>query len=286
MLVLGRYVVGEAVLDAVILPVVMSGAVGAGIPVRSVAWMSSLPSSLAILNRSQFVRGNMHSDHLPVGCVLRLLRSLYRSGQIQPVVGLHVVLLNPLAHRVERAHRTLRGHVSLFRGLLVPRRSLRHIARKSLAPIAIERCQVELSANVALVCRFLVPLRRQLVIPRHARPRRIALANRYLRRRVPCIRLRKQNRIDTRLLRNPLLRARHLPRHKHHSSNHRYCDKCNQLRSQRFLDHLSETIADSAAPETHSSAAPRAIRACILPHSPTPPSTPASDQSKPRAAPE
>src|ERR1039458_7528728 len=245
MLVLGRYVVGEAVLDAVILPVVMSGAVGAGIPVRSVAWMSSLPSSLAILNRSQFVRGNMHSDHLPVGCVLRLLRSLYRSGQIQPVVGLHVDLLNPLAHRVELAHRTLRGHVSLFRGLLVPRRSLRHIARKSLAPIAIERCQVELSANVALVCRFLVPLRRQLVIPRPARPRR-----------VPCIRPRKQNRIDPRLLRTPLLRARHPPRHKHHSSNHRYCDKCNQLRSQRFLDHLSETIADSAAPETHSSAAP------------------------------
>ena len=37
MLVLGRYVVGEATVDAVILPPLISGAVGAGMPVRSVA---------------------------------------------------------------------------------------------------------------------------------------------------------------------------------------------------------------------------------------------------------
>src|ERR1035441_9386273 len=78
--------------------------------------MSSLPRSFALLNRGQFVRGNMRSDHLPVGCVLRLSRALYRSSQIPPVVGLRVALLNPLAHRVERAHRCLRGHVSLVLG--------------------------------------------------------------------------------------------------------------------------------------------------------------------------
>ena len=139
--------------------------------------MPSLPRGSPLKCRILFINRDVLAHHLPVGRIHFLLGSLHRGRKVQPEVSFGVIHLNALAHGVELGPSSPELPRRPGPQLSGPHCCLRHVARKTLATVAIKRSHVQLAARVVLVGRPLVPRRSLLQILGHAIARFVALAH-------------------------------------------------------------------------------------------------------------
>ena len=120
--------------------------------------MRGLPLRLAILNIGDLVGRDPRPYILPIGRILRLIRTIGRGGEIEPEVSLHIVARYALPKCVKNSQRALRAGVSSISGLAIPRRRGFYIPRKGLArAVPVERGQMNLANDETLIRCLPIP---------------------------------------------------------------------------------------------------------------------------------